>query len=208
MYKGFDRIGAWKRSSNPSLQLSRSTDSYAPKSFGSTPCLAHTCGISRKPGESNMLDVGCTEPRTPKFQPTKRCWRLPRESRRAFFAFLLLSAITNSQLNPFDTWVAIERGTWTPRIDFPPVRIFHFSKETFEFGVQVHSVDAGSLRVFTPAKTVADCFKFRSKIGTETAIEALRAACKEKKASMDDLWRAAKVCRVINVIRPYMESLV
>jgi hypothetical protein len=69
-------------------------------------------------------------------------------------------------------------------------------------------VEGGTLRVYSPAKTVADCFKFRSKVGMETAIQALRAAYREKKATMDDIWRAAKVCRVVNVIRPYMESLV
>jgi predicted transcriptional regulator of viral defense system len=110
--------------------------------------------------------------------------------------------------NPFETWLAIERGSWTPKIEFPPIRIVHLSKSAFTFGIETPTVDGGTLRVYTPAKTVADCFKFRSKIGMETAIEALRAAYKERKASMDDLWQAAKVCRVVNVIRPYMESLV
>jgi predicted transcriptional regulator of viral defense system len=110
--------------------------------------------------------------------------------------------------NPFEIWLAIERGAWTPKIDFPPLRVIHFSKAAFEFGIETHSVDGGSLRVYSPAKTVADCFKFRSRIGMETAIEALRAAYKERKSSMDELWRAAKFCRVANVIRPYMESLV
>ena len=84
----------------------------------------------------------------------------------------------------------------------------HFSKAAFDFGVQTHSGEGGTLRVYSPAKTVADCFKFRSKVGMGTAIQALRAAYREKKATMDDIWRAAKVCRVVNVIRPYMESLV
>jgi predicted transcriptional regulator of viral defense system len=86
--------------------------------------------------------------------------------------------------------------------------VVHFSEAAFDFGIQTHSVEGGTLRVYSPAKTVADCFKFRSKVGMETAIQALRAAYREKKATMDDIWRAAKVCRVINVIRPYMESLV
>jgi predicted transcriptional regulator of viral defense system len=86
--------------------------------------------------------------------------------------------------------------------------VVHFSKAAFDYGIQTHSVEGGTLRVYSPAKTVADCFKFRSKVGMETAIQALRAAYREKKATMDDIWRAAKVCRVVNVIRPYMESLV
>ena len=90
---------------------------------------------------------------------------------------------------------------------FPPVRIAHFSKLAFDFGFEIHPLDEGQLRVYSPAKTVADCFKFRSKMGTETAIQALRATYREKKATMDELWEAAKVCRVSNVLRPYMESL-
>jgi predicted transcriptional regulator of viral defense system len=110
--------------------------------------------------------------------------------------------------NPFEIWLAIERGAWSPKLDYPPVRVVHFSEAAFEFGIETHSADGGTLRVYSPAKTVADCFKFRSKIGMETAIQALRSAYREKKASMDQLWRAAKVCRVVNVMRPYMESLV
>jgi predicted transcriptional regulator of viral defense system len=110
--------------------------------------------------------------------------------------------------NPFEVWLAIQRGAWSPKLDYPPVRVVHFSEAAFEFGIETHSVDGGTLRIYSPAKTVADCFKFRSKIGMETAIQALRSAYREKKASMDQLWRAAKVCRVVNVMRPYMESLV
>lgn len=110
--------------------------------------------------------------------------------------------------NPFEIWIAIERGAWTPKMDYPPIRVVHYSKATFKFGIQIHSVAGGKLRVYSPAKTVADCFKFRSKIGMETAIQALRSCFREKKASIDDLWSAAKVCRVANVMRPYMESLV
>lgn len=70
-----------------------------------------------------------------------------------------------------------------------------------------HPVRGASLKVYTPAKTVADCLKFRNKIGLDVALEALRECRRLKKASMDDLWAAAKVCRVANVIRPYLESL-
>ncbi len=110
--------------------------------------------------------------------------------------------------NPFEVWLAIERGAWSPKLDYPPVRVVHFSEAAFKFGIETHSVDGGTLRVYGPAKTVADCFKFRSKIGMETAIQALRSAYREKKATMDELWRAAKVCRVVNVMQPYMESLI
>jgi hypothetical protein len=68
-------------------------------------------------------------------------------------------------------------------------------------------VSGAVLRVFTPAKTVADCFKFRNKIGLEVAIEALKECRRSKKGTMDELWAAAKICRVANVMRPYLESL-
>jgi len=110
--------------------------------------------------------------------------------------------------NPFEVWLAIERGAWSPKLDYPPVRVVHFSEAPFKFGIETHSMDGGKLRIYSPAKTVADCFKFRSKIGMETAIQALRSAYREKKATMDQLWSSAKVCRVVNVMRPYMESLV
>jgi predicted transcriptional regulator of viral defense system len=75
------------------------------------------------------------------------------------------------------------------------------------FGVKEYAVRGGTLKVYTPAKTVADCFKYRNKIGTDVALEALRECRRLKKASMDELWAAAKVCRVANVMRPYLESL-
>lgn len=109
--------------------------------------------------------------------------------------------------NPFEVWIALKRGTWTPRAGYPPIRVVRFSGQSFDFGVAEYSVEGGKVRVYTPAKTVADCFKFKSKVGTELAIQALRECFRQKKASMDELWTAAKVCRVANVMRPYMESL-
>lgn len=132
-------------------------------------------------------------------------------AKRALSGVLCLSsALRYHELgteNPSEIWLAIERGSWTPRIDFAHTRIVHFAKNAFEYGIETYSVDGGVLRVYSPAKTVADCFKFRSKIGTETTIQALRSALRERKVSIDELWNAAKVCRVANVMRPYMEAL-
>ena len=82
-----------------------------------------------------------------------------------------------------------------------------FSGEELPFGVQGKQVSGGKIRVFSPAKTVADCFKFRNKIALDVALEALRECHRQKKASMSELFEAAKVCRVANVMRPYLESL-
>ena len=109
--------------------------------------------------------------------------------------------------NPFEVWIALKPGAWSPRIEYPPIRVVRFSGASLTFGVVEHLVEGTKIKVYSPAKTVADCFKFRSKIGTELAIQALRECFREKKATMDELWEAAKVCRVANVMRPYMESL-
>ena len=88
-----------------------------------------------------------------------------------------------------------------------PIRVVRFSGPFLTFGAVEHTIEGVPIKVYSPAKTVADCFKFRSKVGTELAIQSLQACFREKRASMDELWEAAKICRVANVMRPYMESL-
>jgi predicted transcriptional regulator of viral defense system len=123
----------------------------------------------------------------------------------------LLSALRFHGLttqSPFEVWVAIDRKDWKPRFTSPPVRVVRFSGSAFTFGVSVHKIGGVKLRVFDPAKTVADCFKYRHKIGLDVALEALRDCYRQKKATIDQIWEAAKVCRVSNVMRPYMETLI
>ncbi len=132
----------------------------------------------------------------------------------------LLSALRFHDIgseSPSEVWIALpQRFRWNPkvggaghhpRVSYPPVRIVRFSEKALQFGVQEQRIGERTIRVFSPAKTIADCFKFRNKIGTSVAIEALRDCYRQKKASMGELWSAAKVCRVTNVMRPYMESL-
>lgn len=109
--------------------------------------------------------------------------------------------------SPSEVWMAINVKAWAPRISSPTVRFVRFSGQAMRYGSKEYAVRGGKLKVYTPAKTVADCFKFRHKIGTDVAIEALKECYRLKKASMDDLWAAAKVCRVANIMRPYLESL-
>jgi len=80
------------------------------------------------------------------------------------------------------------------------------SRQVLQFGMKEHKIAGTMLRVFSPAKTVADCFKFRNKIGVDVATEALKECRRTKKATMDEIWAAAKVCRVANVMRPYMSK--
>lgn len=122
----------------------------------------------------------------------------------------LLSALKFHEIGtqvPHEIWIAIDVKAWAPQIDSPAVRIIRFSGNALCFGMQQKKIGSLEIRVFSPAKTVADCFKFRNKIGADVALEALRDCYRQKKASMDELWEAAKVCRVANVMRPYLESL-
>ena len=108
---------------------------------------------------------------------------------------------------PHEVWMAIERKARKPNVEYPPIRIVRFSGSALTNGIEKRKIDGVPVRVYGPAKTVADCFKYRNKIGLDVALEALRDCRRNKKATMDQLWAAAKICRVANVMQPYMESL-
>ncbi len=122
----------------------------------------------------------------------------------------LLSALRFHELTtqaPFEVWLAIENKAVAPKFNYPPLRIVRFSGAAFTDGVEEHIVDGVTIRVTGVAKTVADCFKYRNKIGLDVALEALREAWHDKRMSSDEIWHYAKICRVANVMRPYLESL-
>ena len=122
----------------------------------------------------------------------------------------LLSALRFHELTtqaPFEVWLAIGERAWRPQMDYPPLRIVRFSSISLESGVEEHQIEGVTIPVFTPAKTVADCFKFRSKVGLDVAVDALRECWESRRCTIDELWRYAKVCRVHNVMRPYLESI-
>lgn len=122
----------------------------------------------------------------------------------------LLSALQFHQLTtqlPREVWLAVDRRAWKPVPGGPPLRIVKFSGPALTEGVEQHRIEGTLVRIYCPAKTIADCFKYRNKIGLDVALEALRDGWRERKATMDDLWRYARVCRVANVMRPYLVSL-
>jgi hypothetical protein len=92
-------------------------------------------------------------------------------------------------------------------MDRPKIRFVRFSGPAFETGIEQHTIEGVSVKVYNPAKTVADCFKYRNKIGLDVALEALRECRRERKCTNDELWEYAKVCRVAKVMRPYMEAM-
>ncbi len=122
----------------------------------------------------------------------------------------LLTALRFHELttqNPFEVWLAIGRKAARPRLDGLPVRVVYFSGAAFAAGVEERRVEGVPVRVYCPAKTVADCFKYRNTVGLDVALEALRETWRARRATMDDLWRYATICRVANVMRPYLETL-
>jgi predicted transcriptional regulator of viral defense system len=121
----------------------------------------------------------------------------------------LLSALRFHDLTtqaPFEVWLAIGVRARRPSQATPPLRIVRFSGPAFTRGVEKHVVEGVEVRVYGAAKTVADCFKYRNKIGLDVAIEALRDYRRRHPRGMDELWRYARICRVANVMRPYLEA--
>jgi predicted transcriptional regulator of viral defense system len=122
----------------------------------------------------------------------------------------LLSALRFHNLttqSPHEIWIAINRRAWNPKVDSRRVRTVWFSEVAFNEGQEQHIIEGVPVRIYNPAKTVADCFKYRSKIGLDVAIEALREAWRNRACTMSELTHYARICRVSNVMRPYLESL-
>jgi predicted transcriptional regulator of viral defense system len=133
------------------------------------------------------------------------CKRVPRG------VVCLLSALRFHGLStqfPHEVWLAIDRKDRLPKVDYPPLHVVRFSGPALVDGVAEHIIEGVTVRVTDPAQTVADCFKYRNKIGLDVALEALRDCWRQKQATMDDLHRAAVSRRMANVMRPYLESLV
>ncbi len=124
--------------------------------------------------------------------------------------FCLLTALQFHELTtqlPRQIWIAMPRGSHAPRIDYPPVKMVQMTGDAYTAGVEEHVRDGVTLRVYGAAKTVVDCFKHRNKIGVDVALEALKDVRTKRKASVDELWQYAKICRVANVMRPYLEAV-
>ena len=132
------------------------------------------------------------------------CKRVPRG------VVCLLSALRFHNLttqSPFEVWMAIGTKARIPRVTYPKLRIVRFSDKSLTFGVVEQTIEGVPVKLSSPAKTVADCFKYRNKIGQDVALEALRDCYRQRKATLDQIWEAATACRVANVMRPFLESL-
>ncbi|EQD53154.1 hypothetical protein B1B_10403 [mine drainage metagenome] len=121
----------------------------------------------------------------------------------------LLSALRYHGLttqHPSEVWLALPSKAWRPRRTPFPVRVVYCSAAAHRAGIKTHVIDGVAVRLYSPAKTVADCFKFRHKIGIDVAVEALREYLKTHRGGMEALWRYAKICRVQRVMQPYLEA--
>jgi predicted transcriptional regulator of viral defense system len=122
----------------------------------------------------------------------------------------LLSALRYHEIgtaNPFEVWLALDQDVRRPQVEYPPLRVVRFSGKALTEGVERHRIESVPVKIYSPAKTVADCFKFRNKIGLDVAIEALRDGLRSKKCTRAQLWQYAKICRVTKVMRPYLEAV-
>lgn len=122
----------------------------------------------------------------------------------------LISALAFHELTtqiPHEVNVALPRGAEEPRLDHPPIKTYRFTGEAFTEGVETHELDSVNVRIYSPEKTLADCFKFRNKVGLDTAVEAVRFYRERRSIKVDDLMRYAVICRVKKIIRPYLEAI-
>lgn len=121
----------------------------------------------------------------------------------------LVSALAFHEITtqiPHEISIAVVRESRMPSLDFPPVRAHRFSETAFRAGVEKHKIDGVSVRIYNPEKTIADCFKFRNKIGMDVVLEALKLYKSQKKFNLEKMLRYAKICRVEKIITPYIEA--
>ena len=122
----------------------------------------------------------------------------------------LLSALQFHQLGtqlPSEVWISIDRRARRPALKYPPLRILRFSGAALSQGIETHRIEGQTVRVYNIAKTLADCVKYRHKIGIDVVLEALREAWRSRRFTMEELDRYAAICRVQRVMRPYLEAL-
>jgi len=123
----------------------------------------------------------------------------------------LISALYFHELTtqiPHQVHIALPRDVKTPKVDYPPLKAFHFSEASYKSGMEEHTLDGVPVRIYSKEKTLADCFKFREKIGVNIALEALKDYLRSPRSDIQLMMKYAKVNRVENIMRPYLESLV
>lgn len=132
-------------------------------------------------------------------------------SRAPTAVICLLSALQFHHVGtqtPSQVWIAIARHTASPQMEYPPLRVVHFSGDAFSEGVAVHLLEGQKVHIYSLAKTIADCFKYRNKIGLDVALEALHDAWRQRRLFLPELNSFAKINRVDRVMQPYIEAII
>jgi len=122
----------------------------------------------------------------------------------------LLSALNFYELTtqiPFEVWLAIHSKKRSPKDDLLTLRLVYMSGSAWEEGIETYQLEGEIVQIYSLPKTIVDCFKYRHKIGLDVALEALKESRRQNRCTIDEIWHYAKICRVKNVIRPYLESL-
>jgi predicted transcriptional regulator of viral defense system len=122
----------------------------------------------------------------------------------------LLSALVFHELttqNPFEVWLAVPRDAHRPKIEFVQARVFRFAPQVYEAGIETHVISGVEVKVYSAAKTVADCFYYRNTVGLDVAIEALRDAFYRTKATIDEMLRFAEIRNVKSAMYPHLYAL-
>ena len=122
----------------------------------------------------------------------------------------LISALSYHEITteiPHEIYMAISRQTFYPKLKHPPIRFFRFSENAFSAGIEIHVMNGVNVKIYSAEKTIADCFKYRNKLGLDVVLEALKLWRKNKNARIDKLMEFANICRVHNIIKPYVEAI-
>jgi predicted transcriptional regulator of viral defense system len=123
----------------------------------------------------------------------------------------LISALSFHEMTtqvPHEVFIALKQGIKSPIIDFPPLSVHHLSKTSFNAGIDTYEIDGVAVRIYSPEKTLADCFKFRNKLGMDVVLEALKIyRNRQSKMNTADLMKYARICRVEKVMQPYLKSV-
>lgn len=123
----------------------------------------------------------------------------------------LTSALQYHELTlqmPSVVWMAIDRAAWRPKIDYPPIRFVRFRGPALTEGVERHRIENVEVPITDPARTIVDCFRYRTKVGLDVAMEGLREGLRRRRCNSDQLWQYARKARVWSVMRPYVEAMV
>jgi predicted transcriptional regulator of viral defense system len=171
----------------------------------------HRQALTRLVREGALDRLGRGRYRLPEREVTEHYGLILAASAVPHGVICLLSALSFHEIGtqlPAQVWLAIDRRARRPALRYPPLRVARFSGKAFTSGVEIHVLEGQTVKIYSIAKTLADIFKYRNKVGLDVALEALREAWQEHRFTMDELDHFARICRVERVMRPYLEAMV